>query len=119
MTRDAVSTTRLPLVEKLFRIAATIVSADSGRIGDAERIKGKWVLARGLKCLRLKQFPRVGGDRRNISNGERKVCFSPGEGFVTTSVYDRYHLRAGERVPGPAIVEKLDSTILIHPNYQA
>jgi hypothetical protein len=35
MTRDAVSTTRLPLVEKLFRIAATIVSADSGRIGDA------------------------------------------------------------------------------------
>jgi len=76
-------------------------------------------LARELKCLRLKQFPRVGGDRRNISNGERKVCFSPGEGFVTTSVYDRYHLRAGERVPGPAIVEKLDSTILIHPNYQA
>ena len=35
MTRDAVSTTRLPLIEKLSRIAATIVSADSGRIGDA------------------------------------------------------------------------------------
>jgi len=83
-----------------------------------KRIKGKWVLARGLKCLRLKQLSRVGGDRRNISNGERKVCFSPGEGFVTRSVYDRYHLRAGERVPGSAllrswIIRQFSSTLIV------
>jgi N-methylhydantoinase A len=50
--------------------------------------------------------------------GERKVCFSPAEGFVPTSVYDRYQLRTDDKISGPAIVEELDSTMVIYPSYQ-
>ena len=34
-------------------------------------------------------------------------------------VYDRYRLGAGALVAGPAIVEEVDSTAVIHPGYQA
>ena len=33
--------------------------------------------------------------------------------FVTTPVYRRERLRAGHRLPGPAIVEQMDSTTVI------
>jgi N-methylhydantoinase A len=48
----------------------------------------------------------------------RSVYFAPG-GFVECPVYDRYRLGAGARVPGPAIVEELDSTVCLHPGYGA
>jgi N-methylhydantoinase A len=48
----------------------------------------------------------------------RSVYFAPG-GFVDCAVYDRYRLGAGARVPGPAIIEELDSTVCLHPGYVA
>jgi N-methylhydantoinase A len=34
-------------------------------------------------------------------------------------LYDRYRLRAGNRLPGPAIVEQVDSTTMIEPGFVA
>ena len=34
-------------------------------------------------------------------------------------MYDRYRLHCGNRIPGPAIVEEADSTVVIHPGYDA
>ncbi|MFQ5875076.1 MAG: hydantoinase/oxoprolinase family protein, partial [Dehalococcoidia bacterium] len=41
-----------------------------------------------------------------------------GDGFVSTPVYERSHLPVGSTVRGPAIVEQMDSTILIARNDQ-
>jgi N-methylhydantoinase A len=49
----------------------------------------------------------------------RSVWFAETGGFVECSVYDRYRLVGGSAVVGPAIVEELDSTSVIHPGYEA
>ncbi|UJW35307.1 hydantoinase/oxoprolinase family protein [Saccharothrix sp. AJ9571] len=50
------------------------------------------------------------GDARK---GSRQAYF-PG-GFVDTAVYDRYRLRDGDRIEGPAIIEERESTLVIPP----
>jgi N-methylhydantoinase A len=39
--------------------------------------------------------------------------------FVNAGLYDRLALRAGDRVPGPAIIVEMDSTTLVLPGYAA
>jgi N-methylhydantoinase A len=60
-----------------------------------------------------------GGGTQAAEKGRRPVYFAEGGGFVACPVYDRYLLAAGAVVEGPAIVEELDSTAVIHPGYRA
>jgi N-methylhydantoinase A len=39
--------------------------------------------------------------------------------FVAAVIYDRARLRAGDRIPGPAIVVEMDATTLILPGHEA
>jgi N-methylhydantoinase A len=55
--------------------------------------------------------PESGGDARK---GERPAWFPRG-GFEPVPVYDRYALRAGDHLPGPAIVEERESTLVVPP----
>jgi N-methylhydantoinase A len=88
-------------------------------LGEPIEIVNLRVKAQGaISKARLKQLPRADRDRASMLKGERKVCFSPAEGFVPTSVYDRYQLRTDDKISGPAIVEELDSTMVIYPSYQ-
>ena len=48
----------------------------------------------------------------------RPVYFAESEGYVECPVYNRHALGAGAVVVGPAIVEEIDSTTMIHPGYQ-
>ncbi len=52
------------------------------------------------------------------AKGHRPVYFAENERFVDCPVYDRYALGAGAVVQGPAIVEEIDSTTVVHPRYQ-
>ena len=52
------------------------------------------------------------------AKGQRPVYFAESEGYVDCPVYDRYGLGAGAVVQGPAIVEEIDSTTVVHPQYQ-
>ena len=45
--------------------------------------------------------------------------FSETAGFTSSPVVDRARLRWGNVVPGPAVIEELDATTLVHPGYQA
>ncbi len=47
--------------------------------------------------------------------GHRSAYFYEAGGFVKTPVYDRYLLRPGMQLPGPAIVEERESTAIIRP----
>jgi 5-oxoprolinase (ATP-hydrolysing)/N-methylhydantoinase A len=58
--------------------------------------------------------PGAGDDtaRRSLK-GKRAAYFSTG--FVEAAVHDRYALRAGDRIVGPAIVEERESTTVLPP----
>ena len=47
----------------------------------------------------------------------RDVCFDADAGYVTTDVYWRPDLRAGDTFSGPAIVEEFGSTVPVHPGF--
>ena len=49
----------------------------------------------------------------------RPVYFDEAADFVDTAVYDRSGLAAGASFEGPAIVEQLDTTTVIHPGQRA
>ena len=51
--------------------------------------------------------------------GRREAWFPETEGFVDTAIHDRRLLVAGTRIDGPAIVEQLDSTTVVHPGQRA
>jgi len=47
--------------------------------------------------------------------GQRTVYFGPEVGERRTPVYDRYALKPGERLAGPAVIEERESTTVVDP----
>ena len=66
----------------------------------------------------MRELP-AGGEEGTGEKGRRQVYFAESAGFVDCRIYDRYRLRAGAVIAGPAIVEEFDSTTVIHPGYVA
>ncbi len=65
------------------------------------------------------RLPQSSADPAAARKGERPVYYSEIAEFVPTPVYDRYLLCAGMQIPGPAIVEERESTIVVRPNMEA
>jgi N-methylhydantoinase A len=59
------------------------------------------------------------GASGNARKGSRAVWFAETDGFVEARVYDRYRLKAGARIQGPAVVEERESTVVIGPGGRA
>ena len=57
--------------------------------------------------------------RAGLRKAERPVYFGEAAGFVETPVYDRYRMTPDDLIVGPAILEEIESTIVVHPGYQA
>jgi len=49
--------------------------------------------------------------------GQRPVFFDEAGGFVDCKIYDRDLLASGSGIEGPAILEGMDSTVLINPGW--
>ncbi len=64
---------------------------------------------------RLQQGDNAQSARKSL----RQVYFAEEESYVDCPIFDRYKLGAGCRIDGPAIVEEMDSTTLVHPGYRA
>jgi N-methylhydantoinase A len=60
---------------------------------------------------RLRFAPRPEGDSRT---GSRQAWF-PSHGYVEAAVHDRYLLRPGSQLLGPALVEERESTLVVPP----
>jgi N-methylhydantoinase A len=67
------------------------------------------------KTLTLADMPRQVGGLMGAIKGTRPVWFPETSGFTDCTVYDRYRLSPGDVVPGPAIVEERESTIVLLP----
>jgi N-methylhydantoinase A len=64
--------------------------------------------------------PAPGGPSPDAAlKGHRPVYFSETGGYADTAVYERPKLQRGNLVPGPAIVEALDSSVVVHPGFAA
>jgi N-methylhydantoinase A len=61
----------------------------------------------------------VQGTLKSAFIEERPVYFEESDGFVQTSVYRRSDLPTGVELEGPAIINQLDSTIVIPPQFTA
>jgi N-methylhydantoinase A len=68
---------------------------------------------------KLQEFPKLGGGVDAARRAVRKVYFAEARGYVDCPSYDRYRLSAGSVIDGPAIVEEMDSTTVIHPGFHA
>jgi N-methylhydantoinase A len=51
--------------------------------------------------------------------GERKIYFGKEHGTLKCQIYTRGLLEAGHRIAGPAVIEQLDTTTVIHPEQEA
>ena len=58
-------------------------------------------------------------DSGETIKGYREVCFREEEGFISCPVYDRYEIPQGSELPGPAVVEERESTVLLLPGWNA
>ena len=58
-------------------------------------------------------------DASGAIKGMRPVYFAENDGYVDCTIYNRYELLAGNEIDGPAVVEEVDSTVVVHPGWQA
>jgi len=63
--------------------------------------------------------PFEGMDADQAVKAQRMVYFREAGGFITVPIYDAGRLKSGNRVLGPAIVEAVDTTVVIHPGQHA
>ena len=68
---------------------------------------------------RLRELPQRSGDGEATPRAVRQVYFAEAGGFVNCPSYDRYQLAAGAMIEGPAIIEEMDSTTVLHPGFRA
>jgi N-methylhydantoinase A len=52
-----------------------------------------------------------------VPKQRRDVFFAEARGFIDCPIHDRYALGAGATLAGPAVIEELDSTVVVHPGY--
>jgi N-methylhydantoinase A len=68
---------------------------------------------------RLRELDQEGTAATAAQKATRPVYFAASDGYVDCPIYDRYLLKVGAVVVGPAVVEEIDSTTVIHPGYAA
>ena len=67
----------------------------------------------------LRKVKRGGDTTTNALKETRPVYFAETDGRVNCPIFNRYKLGSGDEITGPAIIEEVDSTTVIHPDYQA
>jgi N-methylhydantoinase A len=85
-------------------------------------IEARTFLVKGVgRLLKPEQRPVALGasDPAAARTGKRPVYFRELGGFVPTPVFRRETLMPGNVVPGPAIIEAIDTTVLLHPGQRA
>ena len=75
----------------------------------------------GLGLVDKPEFPKLDAKAGldAARTGERPVYFGEAGGFLDTAIYDRSALPAGATFDGPAIVEQMDSTVVVPPDWRA
>jgi N-methylhydantoinase A len=90
------------------------------RRGEPVQIVTLRLEATGLvRKAELRAHPEAGPDASGAVIGQRAVWLPEARDFVTTPIYSREALAAGNRFAGPAIVEQMDATTVVPPGMTA
>ena len=104
----------------LDAVAETFHAKHQQTYGHANRVE--LVQLVNLRVTALGRLPNVRimqrADRAKARETERAVWFADA-GMMTTPVLWRDGLLCGTQIAGPAIIEALDSTVLVPPGWQA
>ncbi len=65
----------------------------------------------------LKEQKGAGKDATAAIKGERRAWLPRQREFVTVPVFDAQRLRRGNRIEGPAILEQVNTTTFVTPEY--
>ena len=63
--------------------------------------------------------PAAGSSRGSSETGRRPIYFDRGTGWVETPVHDRARLPIGAEIAGPAVIEEMSATTLLHTGQRA
>ena len=78
------------------------------------------VTARGqMESARMSQISREPSTPAEAFLRQRQVYFEDTAGFVACDIYDRALMSPGSILDGPAILENIDSTVVIDPGWRA
>ena len=72
-----------------------------------------------MEPVRMAPLKPLTGDPSQAALGQRPVYFDDTGGFVPCDIYDRSILAPGSTIDGPAILENVDSTVIIDPGWRA
>jgi len=67
---------------------------------------------------KLSPAQKTGRRVEDAKTGVRKVYFGKEQGMLNCEIYTREHLEPSHNISGPAIIEQLDTTTVIHPEQQ-
>ena len=67
---------------------------------------------------RLHEVEPALGPAGEALTGHRPVWFEAATPVERCAIYDRYALKAGHRFEGPAVVEEMDSTVVVYPGWR-
>lgn len=87
-----------------FKLEAPVELVNLRAVGTGQVIK-----------VEFPRFEKQSTDARDAIIGQQRTSFDGN--FVAAKVYDRNTLRAGNQVPGPAIITQKDSTTVVHPGH--
>jgi N-methylhydantoinase A len=83
--------------------------------GDAPVEIVSWRVTIEAPAARVDLKGATGKAAGSARKGTRKVYMPESNGYVDCPVYDRYALRPGQRVQGPAVIEERESTVVVGP----
>jgi N-methylhydantoinase A len=73
---------------------------------------------RAVDAVRFNSYPDESPDASDLIKDERPVHFD-GAGFLDTPVYDGETLRSGNRIAGPAVIERMGDSVVVPPGVMA
>lgn len=82
---------------------------------DVEALNWRVIVAGPRPTIQVQQSDDQPAPMAATRKGERPAYFPETSGYVDCVVYDRYQLAAGMVLPGPAIIEERESTIVVGP----
>jgi len=68
---------------------------------------------------KLSPMAPTGRKLEEARSGERKIFFGKENGSLNCEIYSRDLLEPEHRIAGPAVIEQMDTTTVIHPEQEA
>src|SRR5262245_38441046 len=116
LSRPAFDRAALAEVAEAFHERHRLTYGHDNRAEPVQLVSIRLTAIGAIPPLGVREAPTAAGT--DPLKGRREAWF-PGHGEATAAVYARERLPAGLQIAGPAVIESLESTILVPPAWQA